>query len=509
MAENEQKQDRFQWRWVILLAAIMLSLIFLIPFIQEGGARVDTSVIVETEEAFVGSIQETVDGLAQVTEAKHHTVKMKRSGVVAAVEVEEGQRVKRDTVIARFDQEELAEQVDDMLDELEALDEEIAQADDSGSTYLLAEQSGLVKAVYAARGVRSDDLIGEKGGLLELSLDGLLAVELPLWEGAEPEGEVTVLIGDSREQGTVSVLDEEEQKVTVTFPDDADYELGTEVTVLDGEQELGKGAARSHQPWLLTVESSIISKVEVSVGDKVEAGDVLVRCILEEQNNAHLALLDERAELVEELFALQEFAGEPVLRAETDGVIRDLRIEEGDEFSAGQKVCRIVSADDFYAQVDILESEAEALRPGQEVVLTVEGAVNKGRLVSVSDTEEEGCELPLCQVRISLDDAEGLCVGITGTATVILARAEKAVLVPAEAVKLQEDGTKAVEISYGDGLNRFNTVETGLEDGTYVQILRGVDEGEDVVISSHVVETKVVQFLGREWVVEEDEAASE
>ncbi|MBQ9165819.1 MAG: efflux RND transporter periplasmic adaptor subunit [Oscillospiraceae bacterium] len=509
MAETEEKQNPFQWRWVILLTAIMVSLIFLIPFIREGGARVDTSIIVDTEEAFVGSIQETVKGLAQVTEAKYQNVKTEYSGVVASVEVEEGQRVRKDTVLVRFDPQELEEQVEDVLDALDALDEEIAQTDDGGSAYLLAETSGLVKAVYAERGDRSDDMMETSGGLLELSTDGLLAVRIPLWEGAKPEEEVTVLIGDSEEQGTVSELDEEKQLATVTFPDRADYALGTQVTVLKGEEELGRGGLASHKPWLLTVESSIISEIEVSVGDEVSAGQVLVRCILEEQNNAYLALLEQREELVEALFELQEFAREPIIRAASEGVIRALEVKEGDELTAGWKLCQIVSANDFYAQVDILESETQGLRPGQKVVLTVDGAVNKGRLVSVSNREEEGCELPLCQVRVSLDDAEGLSVGITGTATVILVSVEKAILVPVEAVKLQEDGTKAVEISYGDGLNRFNKVETGLEDGTYVQILKGVDDGEDVVVASHVVETKIVQFLGREWVVEEDESTVE
>lgn len=509
MAETEEKQNPFQWRWVVLLTVIMVSLIFLIPFIQEGGARVDTSVIVDTEEAFVGSIQETVKGLAQVTEAKYQNVKTEYSGVVASVEVEEGQRVRKDAVLVRFDPQELEQQVEDMLDALDALDKEIDQTDDGGSTYLLAETSGLVKAVYAKRGDRSDDMMETSGGLLELSTDGLLAVQIPFWEGAELEEELTVLIGDSKEQGTVSELDEEKQLVTVTFPDHADYPLGAEVTVLNGEKELGRGELAAHQPWLLTVESCIISEMEVSVGDEVSAGQVVARCILEEQNNAYLALLEQREQLVKELFELQEFTREPVIRAGSEGVIRTLQVKEGDELTAGGKVCQIVSTNDFYAQVDILESEAQELRSGQEVVFTVDGAVNKGRLVSVSNREEEGCQLPLCQVRVSLDDAEGLSVGITGTATVILASAENAILVPVEAVKLQEDGTQAVEISYGDGLNRFNKVETGLEDGTYVQILKGVDEGEDVVVASHVVETKVVRVLGYEWVVEQDESTEE
>lgn len=504
MAEGQQQKGRFQWRWIILTGAIVLSLIFLIPFIQEGGARVNTSVIVETEEAFVGSIQETAEGLAQVTEAKSRWVRTNYSGLIASLEAEEGQRVKKGDVIAQLDEQELEEQVNGLLDELEALDEQIAEADDSTSAELTAGASGLVKAVYVRRGDRSDRATERSGGLLEISGDGLLQVEVPLWEGAEPGGNVTVTIDGHQEPGEVSELDREQGLIVITFSDKREYALGAEAVVSTEETELGRGPLASHDPWLLTVESSIVSEVEAEVGDRVEQGDLLMRCILEEQNNAYQALREQRDRLVRELFALQEYALDPVIRAETEGLVRDLRAEEGDTLAAGDRVCRVVSENSFYAEVRIRREEAARLRPGQEVVLSTPNAVNKGRLVSLSLPEEEEPGLSLVRVKVSLDHTEGVALGSEGSCTIILASANNAVLVPAEAVKTMEDGSKAVEISYGDGLNRFNEVQTGLEDGTYVQILKGVDEGEDVVVSSQVVKTHVVEFLGREWVIEEE-----
>lgn len=505
MAETEQEQKSFQWRWLILTVAIVVSLIFLIPFIQEGGARVDTNVIVETEQAFVGAIRETTTGKGEVIEPVSQPVKTKYDGIIAQVMVQEGDQVYPGDQVVRLDEAELEEQVIQLLDELDELDEQISQADEGGSTYLLSGANGTVKAIYAQRGDRSDDLMESWGALLEISTDGLLQVELALAEGAELEDSVTVLVGGKEEEGTVAAIDEEQQRMTVTFPDQEEYALGTQVIVMEDETELGRGAVASYQPWRLTAESGIISEIEVEVGDQVHAGDALVRCVMAEQNEAYLALLDQRGELVERLFALQEFAKDPVICADFEGVIQDLDLEAGSSISADSQICRVSSVKQFYGQVSVLKEDAQRVCSGQRIELVIGDQTYEGKVLCTALSSEMMCSLEVIPVRILLEDGEGLDVGMTGGCTVILASEEEAVLVPAAAVKVQEDGTKAVEISYGDGLNRFNKVETGLEDGSYVQILKGVDEGENVVVASRVVEKKVVEFLGHEWVVEETE----
>ncbi len=485
--------------------AIVVSLIFLIPFIQEGGARVDTNVIVETEQAFVGAIRETTTGKGEVIEPVSQPVKTKYDGIIAEVMVQEGDQVYPGDQVVRLDEAELEEQVIQLLDELDELDEQISQADEGGSTYLLSGANGTVKALYAQRGDRSDDLMESWGALLEISTDGLLQVELALAEGAELEDSVTVLVGEKEEEGTVAAIDEEQQRMTVTFPDQEEYALGTQVIVMEDETELGRGAVASYQPWRLTAESGIISEIEVEVGDQVHAGDALVRCVMAEQNEAYLALLDQRGELVERLFALQEFAKDPVICADFEGVIQDLDLEAGSSISADSQICRVSSVKQFYGQVSVLKEDAQRVCSGQRIELVIGDQTYEGKVLCTALSSEMMCSLEVIPVRILLEDGEGLDVGMTGGCTVILASEEEAVLVPAAAVKVQEDGTKAVEISYGDGLNRFNKVETGLEDGSYVQILKGVDEGENVVVASRVVEKKVVEFLGHEWVVEETE----
>ena len=503
MAETQQQTKHFQRRWLIIGAIMILAVIFLIPFIQEGGARVDTSVIVETEQAFVGSIRETAHGLAQVTEAKSQSVRLPYQGKLESLAVAEGDWVNEGDMIALYDVQSLEKQVNSWMDQLEDLEKTIENADDGTSGVLTSGTDGLVKAVYVQRGDRSDVAAEAYGGLLEISADGLLRVEIPLYEEAEEGQTVTVTIGEQQEEGTVALCDRENALLQITFPDSADYALGQTARISLGENQLGQGVICSNSPWLLESERCIVSQLEVTVGDWVEKGDELVYCIMAEQNQAYQALLEERKTLVDELFRLQEFLHAPMLMAERSGVIRELVLEAGDKTEAGSQLCRIASTEAFYARVSLPEEVCSRVATGQAVELTVAGRTVPGKVILTGKAEEETPGLTLCPVQIMVTEAEGLESGDTGSCVVVLEQEESAILVPKEAVLVNEDGSKSVEISYGDGLNRFNAVETGLEDGTYVQILKGVDEGENVVVASHTVAKKVYSFLGFEWTVEE------
>ena len=65
------------------------------------------------------------------------------------------------------------------------------------------------------------------------------------------------------------------------------------------------------------------------------------------------------------------------------------------------------------------------------------------------------------------------------TIKVIVTRKQKAVLLPVTALTDKEDGTRCV---YKGGLKNpvLTPVKTGLDDGTNVEILAGVEEGETI-----------------------------
>ncbi len=513
MTEPEQKHSPLQKRWLVLTAVVVLALIFLIPFIREGGARVDTTVMVDTETAFVGEIQETAQGRGQIDSAQSTPVRTQYAGKIATVAVEEGDVVEQGDILAVYDTDELEEQVNELLDELDELDSQIAQADKSGSSYITAEVSGLVKSISAKRGDVVTNVVERQGGLMEISTDGRLKVELalPADTGLAVGELVAVQIGAQSEEGVVVRLEEREDQILaqITFDDSPDYALGETAQVSDeAGDSLGSGTVASNSPYLVRGDYGIISKVDVEVGDAVEEGDTLFTRIEAEYNAEYLDLLDQRMGLIDRLFDLQEFMKDPLLLADGHGIVSELQLEEGKTVEAEDKACSLISTDTFTLSVDIAETDIGRVRTGQRVQLKFDAfsdAIYWGRVEKVSSLGKQVGGLTAYAVTISLKGAEGLKVAMSADATIILASAGDALLVPVRAVQTQEDGSEAVEISYGDGLTRVCKVETGLRNEDYVQILSGVQEGEEVVVASRVVETKVFSLFNYEWVIDQDE----
>ncbi len=515
MTESGKKRPALQKRWLVLGTIILVALIFLIPFIQDGGARVDTSVEVETETAVIGTIRETVSASGAVQSADSEPVTAQYSGVIASVVVSEGDVVEAGDVLATYDTDDLTEQMLALLEQLDEVDDQLAETEQGGSAQLTAETDGLVKAIYASRGDLAQEITAAYGGLLELSTDGLLRVELTLTaETVLRAGDaVTITLEDEVVEGTVDAVDAETGVVVVTFPDSSSRSIGVTAAVTgeDGAA-LGSGTVASNSPVLIAWESGMVSSILVEVGDEVAQDDPLVRCVDETYDETWLALTEQRGTLAAELYRLRQFRENPVLTADSSGIVTDLALTEGEPVEQEAQVCAITSTSSFRIRLEVSEQEVEQIQVGLTAELTFSDEADEvdtiytGQVTEVSESAEASGDETVYAVTVSLENAQGLQVGDACDAVIILDEAENAVLVPIQALSIQSDGTRSVEIAYGDGLTSVVTVEIGLTSQDQVQILWGVEEGDEVVVASRVTETTVFTFFNHEWVIDQSES---
>ncbi|MCC8129376.1 MAG: HlyD family efflux transporter periplasmic adaptor subunit [Clostridiales bacterium] len=515
MTESGKKRPALQKRWLVLGTIILVALIFLIPFIQDGGARADTSVEVETETAVIGTIRETVSASGSVQSADSEPVTAQYSGVISSVEVSEGDVVEAGDVLATYDTDDLTEQIVALLEQIEALDAQLSETEQGGSDQLTAETAGLVKAIYAERGELAGEVTASYGGLLELSTDGLLRVELTLTEDADLQAgdAVTVTLEDEKIEGTVDTVDTETGVAVVTFPDSSDRPIGGTASVTGADEtELGSGTVASNSPALVAWESGMVSAIQVEVGDEVAEGDPLIRCVDETYDESWLTLTEQRETLAAEVYQLRQFRERPELTSEFSGVVTDLTLTAGGTVEAESQVCAITSTSSFQIGLEVSQQEAEQIQIGQTAELTFVNEADEvdtiytGLVAEITDGEENSDGETVCTVTVSLENAQGLQVGDTCDAVIVLDEAENAILVPVQALTIQSDGTRSVEIAYGDGLTSVVTVEVGLTSQDQVQILRGVEEGDEVVVASRVTETTVFTFFNHEWVIDQSES---
>jgi HlyD family secretion protein len=76
---------------------------------------------------------------------------------------------------------------------------------------------------------------------------------------------------------------------------------------------------------------------------------------------------------------------------------------------------------------------------------------------------------------------EKLKPGATVTLDMVVKTVKNALVVPAAAILTATDGTTSVMVIGGDGKAHQTTVKTGIRDGDAVQILSGLEAGQQVV----------------------------
>ncbi|WP_309665067.1 efflux RND transporter periplasmic adaptor subunit [Tabrizicola sp.] len=146
--------------------------------------------------------------------------------------------------------------------------------------------------------------------------------------------------------------------------------------------------------------------------------------------------------------------------------------------ASGQAMFVIVRDAALELRADIAESDLLRLKVGQKAVLHAAGtdAALTGTIWLVEPTIDATTRLG--RARIAIDDPEMLRSGMFVEAE-ILVDERKAVSVPVTAVGSDQSGTTVMRVK--DGLVERVEVKIGIRDGSFVEILEGLAEGDTVV----------------------------
>ena len=166
------------------------------------------------------------------------------------------------------------------------------------------------------------------------------------------------------------------------------------------------------------------------------------------------------------------------------GVLQELEVREGMTLAAGAPLARINGLDSVWLEVAVPEAQSAGIQVGQQAAArlpALPGQVIEGEVSAV--LPEARAASRTLRVRVQLPNPEGrLRPGLT--AQVALAGSETAavLLVPSEAV-IRTGRRALVMLAEAGGRYRPVEVETGRESGSHTAILRGLEEGQQVVAS--------------------------
>ncbi|WP_199228539.1 efflux RND transporter periplasmic adaptor subunit [Caulobacter sp. D4A] len=127
---------------------------------------------------------------------------------------------------------------------------------------------------------------------------------------------------------------------------------------------------------------------------------------------------------------------------------------------------------------DLSETDIQKIKAGQKAIVTVAGGKVKieGKVRLVSPTVDPVTRLGA--VHIVIDDESGARAGMYASAEIVI-REENALALPLSAVTTGRTGSTARKVE--DNVVKQVKIETGIQDGGFVQVVSGLDAGDMVV----------------------------
>ena len=317
--------------------------------------------------------------------------------------VSNGDSVTEGEPIATVDRVSVMNAITQVQETLDYLSDEISAArSDTAPTTVTALASGTVKVIYAQEDDLVSDVMLENGALAVLSLDNKMAVQVEADTDLAVDAPVIVTLEDGT-QVSGAVKSNIQGKLTVTVEDE-DYtpEQTVQVTLEDGT-DLGSGALYIHSPWNAFAYSGTVSRISVSVGQKVSAGQTLMTLTDTGHTAEYQQLVDQHQqyeELMQELFQLYQSGS---VTAPCDGIVTGVDTDGAYLLrSEGSWIARLLGFGSSDEEESFLAFSAR-----------VEQATEDGLILSVSGQFREISDLS--QVSFQMDDKESLTQSWTYT----------------------------------------------------------------------------------------------
>jgi len=173
------------------------------------------------------------------------------------------------------------------------------------------------------------------------------------------------------------------------------------------------------------------------------------------------------------------------LAAPINGVLSELMVREGMSVMPGATLLRINGVSTVWANAEVPESQVAQLRPGTKVQArspAVPGTTFEGTVQALVPEVNPGTRTLKARVQLN-NPGMRLLPGMSVTMQFMDMRAEKALLIPTEAV-IQTGKRTVVMLAEDKGRFRPVEIEAGIESDGQTEVKRGLDVGQRVVVSS-------------------------
>ncbi len=473
---------------VVILVAIIVGISVLRSKVNSQFGSDSTSSVLSAEVT-TGSISTTVSGSGTLTAEDVESIEILSVLDIDDFYVEEGDTVEIGDLIATVTSSSMSTALADIQSSLDALDEQIESAsEDEVSDTVTASVSGRVKLINVEEG---DDVVTamyNSGALMVLSLDGYMAVQVETTELSAGDS-VTVTTGDGTDyDGVVEKV--VSGVATVLITDDGPV-YGDEVTV----GSVGTGTLYIHSVLKITGYAGTVDEISVEENESVDAGDTLMTLTDTSTSANYDTLLQQRAELEEQLAELVQIYKEGGILATSAGVIESLSASTSTSMSmygtttsssgSYTEIATISPDVSMSITISVDETDILSLSLGQTAVVSVDSLGDDtytGTVTEIDTSASSGSGVTTYTATITIDKVENMLAGMSASVVITIEGVDNALLIPVDALH-QTSSTAYVYTEYDESTGEYSgmvEVTIGLSNSSYVEITDGLSEGDVV-----------------------------
>lgn len=497
MEQNRRKTklSRAQVRRLVIGAAIAAVVItagavYLRKRVTEQFGRGSTAEI-SSAEVISGSISTSVYGSGRLSDDDVEKLEIPSGVKLKEIRVSPGDKVDGGTLLASVNVNSVLAAMNDVSEQLSTLDSSIsAAASSSGVSYISASVSGRIKKIYAAAGDSVSGVMYEHGALMLLSLDGYMAVDIDAPSLSAGDSVTVTGEGGASYAGTVDSVTGGTATVLVS---DNSTAYGESVTVADENgSTLGSGALYIHDELKIMGYTGTVSYVSVSENSAVYSGSTLLSLSGGAESAGYDALLEQRAELEDELSQLIAIYREGGVYSGLSGTVKAVNaVDEDDEDSSSEDETDTeqyfsISPDETMSiSVSVDESEILSVSVGQSAEVTIDSINGESFTGTVTEIDRAGTSssgVTTYTAVISIEKTDTMLAGMSASATIKIDGVENALLIPVDALNRTSSGYYVyTECDEESGtLGGMVEVTAGISNSVYAEITSGLSEGDTV-----------------------------
>lgn len=492
---------------LILVAALLMSIF--------APGKNNSEISASTESTVTRmTISESISGSSVVEANDEYSVTSLVSGEILRADFEEGDIVEKDQVLYEIDSSDTENSVKSSDISIEKAQNSATEAYDAiDDLTVRAKSSGTISDVYVSAGdeissgTKIADIIDNTTMKVRVPFNSSDAANIRTGDAAT----VTLVNNGTQLSGIVSSVSSGSEiingnmrvsYVTIEVNNPGAVMEGDSVTALIHDYACNDvGSFEPIEKKSITSKvSGTISRVFVVKGDKVSIGNIIAT--IESENvdnqvrNADISLReaqlqrDKLYEQLEDYTITSPISGTVVRKNKKAGD----KLESGNGASSADSnvLAVIYDMSSLCFQLDVDELDVKKVKLGQEVTVTadaVDGKTYTGIVENVSINGTIGTNgVTTYPVKVRIQDFDDqLLPGMNIEAVITVNESENALVVPITAVNrgntVYVKGEKESENDRAPEGFKTVQVETGISNGVFVEVLRGLNEGDTVYVT--------------------------